>query len=177
MTEFEKTNWSKPEFSRGYRDNADIFIVERRRMLSILQSYYAHFVKNGKQRSVLDLGCGDGIVASMIAEVEKDAAFSLVDGSRDMLQKAKERLKGLKQTSYVHASFQKIIRKERLQGSYDFVASSLAMHHLTMQEKTMMFEKIYKLLNRGGYFMNMDVVLAPSDALEMVPVPVGGLDH
>jgi hypothetical protein len=39
MTDFDKTNWAKPKFSRGYRDNAEVFIVERRRMLSILQDF------------------------------------------------------------------------------------------------------------------------------------------
>jgi tRNA (cmo5U34)-methyltransferase len=166
MTEFEKTNWSQPEFSRGYRDNADVFIVERRRMLAILQSYYAHFLKNGRQRTMLDLGCGDGIVASAVAEIDNGVSVTLVDGSRDMLKKAKERLKSLKQAACVPASFQEIIRKDLLRGYYDFIASSLAIHHLTMQEKAALFRKIFKLLNRGGHFVNIDVVLAPSASLE-----------
>jgi hypothetical protein len=31
MSEFSKSNWAKPEFSKGYRDKADVFIVDRRR--------------------------------------------------------------------------------------------------------------------------------------------------
>jgi ubiquinone/menaquinone biosynthesis C-methylase UbiE len=82
LTEFKRTNWAKPEFSKGYRDNADIFIVERRGMLSILQSFYAHFVKNGTPRRVLDLGCGDGIAASVIAEIDETVSITLVDVGR-----------------------------------------------------------------------------------------------
>jgi tRNA (cmo5U34)-methyltransferase len=166
MTEFDKSNWARPEFSQGYRDNADVFIVERRRMLAILQSFYVHFVKDGSPKTVLDLGCGDGIVASVIAQVDDSLSAVLVDGSRDMIKKARERLHDLKQVSCIQASFQEVVRKDLVHGTADFVASSLAIHHLMMHEKAALFEKIYRLLNRGGYFVNIDVVLAPSWKLE-----------
>lgn len=166
MTEFEKTNWAKPHFSRGYRENADIFIADRRRMLATLQGFYVHFVKDGTGKKMLDLGCGDGIVASLIAEVDEFASLTLVDGSRDMLAKARERLAGLKQASYVRASFQEMIRADTHRGRFDFIASSLAIHHLTLDEKVSLFQYGYKHLNPGGYFINIDVVLAPSQRLE-----------
>lgn len=166
MTDFNTSNWAKPEFSRGYREHADIFIVERRKMLSILQSFYLHFIKDGRRKSMLDLGCGDGIVAYMIAKIEKSISVTLVDGSRDMLEKARERLKGLIRPNCIHSSFQEMIREEKVHGKFNFIASSLAIHHLTMQEKAAVYDKIYRLLNRGGYFANIDVVLAPSPSLE-----------
>lgn len=43
MKEFDRSNWAKPEFSDAYRENADIFVVERRRMFHIVKSYYVHF--------------------------------------------------------------------------------------------------------------------------------------
>ncbi len=30
MTDFNKSNWARPEFSREFRDNADIYVIERR---------------------------------------------------------------------------------------------------------------------------------------------------
>ncbi len=33
MTNFNESRWAKPEFSKEYRDNADIYIVESRKML------------------------------------------------------------------------------------------------------------------------------------------------
>lgn len=166
MNEFDKSNWAKPEFSRGYRDNADVFIVERRLMLSILQSFYLHFIKNGSRRTVLDLGCGDGIVTSVIAGVDSRISATLVDGSGDMLKKARERLSGLNKTTYIRSSFQEMIRGNTVLGKFDFIASSLAIHHLSMDEKKALFEKVYRLLKRGGYFLNIDVVLASSGPVE-----------
>lgn len=167
MTGFDSSRWADPKFSRRYRDNADVFIVERRRMLAILQSFYVHFVKNGTPRTMLDLGCGDGILTAAVADVDATIAATLVDGSKDMLNKAKERLHDLKQATCVQASFQEMVRKNLVHHSFDFIASSLAIHHLTMKEKAGLFDKIYTLLNRGGYFVNIDVVLAPSQRLEM----------
>jgi len=166
MTEFDTSNWAKPEFSRGYRDNADVFIVERRRMLAILQSFYVHFVKDGKGKALLDLGCGDGIITSVIAEVDRTIFATLIDGSQDMLAKAKERLIGLKTARYIQASFQNLIQKDILEGDFDIIVSSLAIHHLAMNEKTAMFKKAYARLKIGGYLINIDVILAPTEPLE-----------
>ncbi len=166
MTEFDKSNWAKAEFSRGYRDNADLFIVERRRMLSILQSFYACFVQDGSRKTVLDLGCGDGIVTSVIAEADPSVSATLVDGSPDMLKKAGERLSGLQNTRYVCATFEEIIREDKVGGAYDLIASSLAIHHLTPDAKKSLFRYVYDHLMPGGHFVNIDVVLAPSRCLE-----------
>jgi hypothetical protein len=44
MTEFNKSQWAKPEFTQEYRDGADVYIVERKRLLEILKSFYKHFI-------------------------------------------------------------------------------------------------------------------------------------
>jgi len=166
MTDFDKSNWANPEFSRGYVDNADVFIVERQRMLTVLQSYYGHFVKDDTRKDILDLGCGDGIVTGEIIEAGGPISATLVDGSEDMLSKARERLAGLPDANYIHASFQELLRDNLLEGPYDFIVSSLAIHHLTLDEKTALFKKAHSLVEPGGRFVNIDVVLAPSEPLE-----------
>jgi len=90
----------------------------------------------------------------------------LIDGSEDMLSKAKDRLKDFKNIHFIQASFQEILNKNIALQRYDFIVSSLAIHHLIMEKKTALFGTIYNHLNVGGYFLNMDVILAPSDALE-----------
>ncbi|MCK7485662.1 MAG: hypothetical protein MZU97_08960, partial [Bacillus subtilis] len=37
--------WAKEEFSENYLDNADIYIVERRRMFRLVASLYTHFFR------------------------------------------------------------------------------------------------------------------------------------
>lgn len=166
MTEFDRSNWAKSEFSRGYRDNADVFVVQRWRMLDILRSFYIHFIKDGSQKIMLDLGCGDGIVTAAIANADPTVSATLVDGSSDMLEKSRERLSGLKNPRYVRASFQEILRKDTIGGTFNFIASSLAIHHLSLDDKKALFKYAYDHLKPGGYFVNIDVVLAPSEKLE-----------
>jgi tRNA (cmo5U34)-methyltransferase len=166
MSDFGRTNWAKTEFTQNYRNGADIFIVERRRMLDILRSCYRHFVQDGSPKRLLDLGCGDGIVTASIVDVEPSVTATLVDGSEDMLARAGERLKDLKNARYLRASFQEMLGNDPLEGQFDVVLSALAIHHLTMGEKTALFRLIHKRLERGGRFVNIDVVRGPSEELE-----------
>ena len=166
MTEFNKSNWSRAEFTRQYRDNADIYIVERKRLLEIMGSFYRYFIVNKKNNDILDLGCGDGIITHKLLEIDKLMSATLIDGSEDMLNKAKERLKGFNNVHYIQASFQEVLDKDMLRGDFDFIVSSLAIHHLTMDEKKEFFKKIYSHLHPGGCFMNIDVMLAPTEAIE-----------
>jgi len=166
MTEFNKSHWSKAEFAQGYRDSADVFIVERRRLLEILASFYLHFIAGKPNNKVLDLGCGDGIVVQELLKTDASMAATLIDGSEDMLSKAKDRLQDFENVHFVQASFQEILDKNIALQTYDFIVSSLAIHHLIMEKKTALFRTIYNHLNVGGYFLNIDVILAPSDALE-----------
>jgi tRNA (cmo5U34)-methyltransferase len=166
MTEFDKSQWMKPQFTQAYREEADVYIVERRRLLEMLRSFYGHFLGNKPGNRVLDLGSGDGIVIAELLKIGTVIDATLIDGSEDMLNKAKERLKDFKNLHFVRASFQEILNKKVALEKCDFIVSSLAIHHLTMEEKTALFKTVYAHLNMDGYFLNIDVVLAPSDALE-----------
>ncbi len=166
MTEFNKSRWAKADFSQEYREKADIYIVERRRMFGIMKSFYGHFPGSRQNNMLLDLGCGDGIVTHELLSVDKSISATLIDGSGDMLDKARERLKGFGNIKYIQASFQEMLERDMLDHDFDFIVSSLAIHHLTMNEKRNLFRLIYSHLKAGGYFMNIDVILAPTDELD-----------
>jgi tRNA (cmo5U34)-methyltransferase len=166
MTEFNKSNWASSEFSQEYVDNADICIVERIRSHSIVKSFYKHFLKDKSQRRILDLGCGDGVVTHELLKAGDYLSATLLDGSADMLKKAKERLKGFRNIDFIRASFQEILSGNILQEHFDFIVSSLSIHHLTMEEKKSLYKKIYSCLSSDGYFLNVDVILAPTESIE-----------
>jgi tRNA (cmo5U34)-methyltransferase len=166
MTDFTKTNWAKAEFSRNYLDMADIYIVERRRMFSILRSFMSHFLSSSDKKSLLDLGCGDGILTEELLKVDGSLSVTLLDGSGDMLAKARQRLGKFGDFRYVRASFQELLENDILAERYAFAVSSMAIHHLTLSEKIMLFKKIHGLLKDGGYFVNIDVVLPPTEVLD-----------
>ncbi len=166
MREFDKTRWSEKDFVYEYLEKADIQVVERRRLLEILKSFYKHLLGNKKQNRVLDLGCGDGILTYELLKIDDSISATLIDGSKDMLNKAEERLVGFKNIHFIRASFQELLHTDICIPNFDIIVSSLAIHHLTMSEKKSLFNYIYCHLDNGGYFVNIDVVLSPTEVLE-----------
>ena len=82
-----------------------------------------------------------------------------------MIKKTKNSLAPYSKINYDQSSFQKLI-KNYLNTNHDFVVSSLAIHHLTMDHKISLFQYIHDHLNLNGLFLNMDTVKAPFDELE-----------
>jgi hypothetical protein len=66
----------------------------------------------------------------------------------------------------VNATFQDLFGHDSLRNTFCFVVSSLAIHHLVMEEKAPLFEHIHGHLDPGGFFLNIDVVLSPTGNLE-----------
>jgi tRNA (cmo5U34)-methyltransferase len=166
VTDFESSLWNKPEFATEYLDNAEAYVPYRRLMLSVLASFYETFVADGTPKRVLDLGCGDGIVAQVVAGQDANAVITLVDGSADMLEKAALRFAGRDSVELVEASFQNLVRKDPLEARFDLVISALAIHHLSADEKRKIYSYIFKKLSAGGYLLHLDVVLGAAPYME-----------
>ncbi|MGD9160030.1 MAG: class I SAM-dependent methyltransferase [Desulfobacteraceae bacterium] len=166
MAEFEKTRWADSEFSKLYRDGADIYIPFRRRFVEVTKSLYSFFFKDRSELRVLDLGCGDGFFAEEFLKEFTPAGFTLSDGSGDMLTAARKRLKEQANVEYIQASFQNIIESDILSGDFDFIYSSFAIHHLPLSDKKRLYSKIYKILNPRGCFVHNDVIEPFSDRVE-----------
>lgn len=166
MTEFNESRWANPEFVQQYRDNADIYIVERQKMFDIMKSFFRHFISPGGRTNVLDLGCGDGIVTGQLFMIDNDISATLVDGSEEMLVKARERLRGSGNVVYIRSGFRDLHENNLINGVFDFIVSSFAIHHLDLHGKRDLFELVRSHLKNGGHFMNIDVVLAPSETLD-----------
>jgi tRNA (cmo5U34)-methyltransferase len=166
MSNFGNSRWSDNRFAQEYRDQADDYLPERYRMVEVVQSFYRHLVKGSRPCRLLDLGCGDGLMVQKLLEVDDTMNATLVDGSPEMLKAAGSRLAHFEGKHLVHASFQALLAQDPLPTAFDFVLSSLAIHHLSMAEKKALFEYVYRHLDPGGFFLCIDVVLSPTDDLE-----------
>lgn len=158
--------WRNREFARGYLEIADALVVGRQRSLEILQSFYRHFFPERGQNVVLDLGCGDGILTYELLQVDETLSAILVDGSEEMLNKARERLTGTARIQFIEASFQELASGKIALPRIDLAVSALAIHHLTSEEKSSLFEHIYSRLNPGGGLVNIDTVRSPFPQIE-----------
>jgi tRNA (cmo5U34)-methyltransferase len=114
---------------------------------------------------VLDLGCGDGRLSRIIAERFPRHTYYLLDGSAVIFEKAKEMMKGFNAV-FLEKTFERLIAEEPVDQQYDFVFSSMAIHHLDFFDKQRLYERIYRELKFGGLFLNYDVVLPVSEPTE-----------
>lgn len=166
MSEFEQSRWADSEFSQGFRDDANFFLPFRSQFVEVVKSLYGHFVSQNPTPRILDLGCGDGLFVQELSKSFEPLEVTLVDGSAGMLEAARKRLSGRDGNDYVQASFQQLLANDPLADSFDFIYSSLAIHHLPFDEKKELYSYIYKHLVPGGWFVHYDVVLPSSGQLE-----------
>lgn len=166
MAEFEKSRWADSEFSQGFRDAADSFLPFRRLFMEVAKSLYGRFIVRNSEARVLDLGCGDGLFIQELSSLFKPSEVTLVDGSHEMLAAAQRRLSGRHGMRFVQSSFQQLLTNDPLRDGFDFIYSSLAIHHLPLAEKKKLYAYIYGHLAVGGWFVHYDVVLPPTMKLE-----------
>jgi tRNA (cmo5U34)-methyltransferase len=166
MSKFGDTRWADGSFSEGYREAADNFLPDRHKLIEIAASLHEHFLADRGMNKALDLGCGDGLLIHELLKADGRIEATLIDASPEMLEAAKKRLAGFENVRFIKASLQDLPRGDLLEGPFDFIVSSFAIHHLTMGEKEALFKYAYSLLNPGGLFANIDVVASPTEKLE-----------
>ncbi|OQB59662.1 MAG: putative methyltransferase YrrT [Bacteroidetes bacterium ADurb.Bin141] len=116
-----------------------------------------------KEIQVIDLGCGTGTISRAVRDVYPNAKLTCVDLSEKMLKVAAGKLSDVSDAMFINKNFYDFSFDKK----YDVVVSSLALHHLeTKKDKLEFYRKIYSCLNVGGVFINADVVLASTEALQ-----------
>lgn len=173
MSKFEKSEWAEEKHAKDFVENANIYILERKTSFTILKSFYRHFLLTNEFKEsvkVLDLGCGDGTITKELLSEYDQMKVTLVDGSSEMLENARKNLKNHKNMTFIHKTFQELLKNKGsddiLPDNFDFVVSSLAIHHLHITEKKALFQYIHNHLKSDGFFFNIDVVKAPTNELE-----------
>lgn len=119
--------------------------------------------------SVLDLGCGDGILGQAILDEHTQAFGVFADFSAPMLEAARSRLDGYSRCRFIDLDYGK---KAWLDGlppdlsSFDVIVSGFSIHHQPDVRKKELYVEFYELLNPGGIFLNLEQVASHSPWLE-----------
>src|SRR5438874_6914849 len=99
--------WDDKDFVNFYTDSANFIVLERQRSIRILLEIAAFHFPSLSDLHILDLGCGEGILTKYICDKSPNNSFYLVDGSEEMLNKARDNLSGSKSNiSFCHATFE-----------------------------------------------------------------------
>ena len=82
----------------SYIREADVVVLERKRTIKLLVDIFGYHFTGRDSLRLLDLGCGDGILSVNINARHKGHSYCLIDGSADMLIKARANLAGVNAT-------------------------------------------------------------------------------
>lgn len=106
-------------------------------------------------RRVLDLGTGDGYTLALVRAVRPAVAGVGVDFSAEMLALAREEFAG---DPDVHIVEHDLDRPLPDLGRFDLVVSSFAIHHCVDERKRALYGEVFRALEPGGRFLNLEHV-------------------
>ncbi|MEO8694989.1 MAG: class I SAM-dependent methyltransferase [Acidimicrobiales bacterium] len=149
--------WERPEHATSYLARADR-LPHRREGEDIL----ARDLSGALPGRVLDLGCGDGRLAAIVLDAYPDSHAVCVDMSTTMLAAAAARFGDDGRVALRQHDLDEPLR---IEGQFDAIVSSFAIHHLSDQRKHALYGEIAALLAPGGVFCNLDLVASPTRAL------------
>lgn len=149
--------WERPEHATSYLARADR-LPHRREGEDVL----ARDLADALPGRVLDLGCGDGRLASIVLDAYPDSRAVCVDMSTTMLGAAAERFGDDHRVTLQQHNLDQPLRVE---GPFDAIVSSFAIHHVSDDRKHALYGEIAALLAPGGVLCNLDLVASPTRAL------------
>lgn len=151
---------------RVARYDADMAIMHPNRSKVVEVALEVLDLDRGAQWKALDLGVGTGYFTARFLEAFPASRVDAIDGAEAMFDLARERLgPAASRVTFRAGDFRDLARicaGER----FDVVLSSYALHHLTLAEKQSVAAAAAALLEPGGWFINADIVVADSPAVE-----------
>ncbi|MBA2348502.1 MAG: class I SAM-dependent methyltransferase [Solirubrobacterales bacterium] len=146
--------------------NAEAAVYSRRRLVPCFDAFYGGAVRAlelgpHELGDVLDLGCGTGALAAMVADAHPAARLTLLDGAPAMVEAAAAAL-GPRTVASVVQDFGAPLPA----GPFDAVVSALAIHHLDDAGKRSLYDRAFEVLRPGGVFVNAEQVLGATPALD-----------
>jgi tRNA (cmo5U34)-methyltransferase len=156
----ELNRWTE-DSSRRFLDYGRYFVPEREHQMEIIRA----LIPAGQSPfQIVELCCGEGLLAEALLEAYPAASLLGLDGSREMLDRAGQRLARFggrfqgRQFDLADRSWRPAIRSARA------AVSSLAIHHLTGEGKLELFRDVFAMLAPGGAFVVADIVEFSSPA-------------
>ena len=116
---------------------------------------------------VLDIGAGYGGLAAAVLNDRLKATAVCLDASEAMLKLGRERNANLgERMSFVQGSLESADWLKSIDGNFDAVISSRALHHFSEnQRRRYIFKEAFSLVRSGGCFINADNVRAATKTL------------
>ena len=169
------TTWQRPDVALNFLDERRRNLPYGEDQLQLLLRVVEHFRSpspfQGEGRGevplrIVDLGCGDGVVARTLLAAYPTASAVLIDHSLPMLDRAVTAMAGHAGVDIVHHDLADDIRDVPGVRGVDVIASAYAIHHLPSERKQALYAEIFEALAPGGVFVNVEHVASGSPATE-----------
>ncbi|TRO66843.1 class I SAM-dependent methyltransferase [Christiangramia sabulilitoris] len=144
------------EFSKNYTNDM-IRCVPR--YLDLVSSFGKYFPAGFKPEKILDLGCGNGNTTAQLLAQFPDAAYTLVDASKEMLEICRNQFQDF-DMSYSNSYFEEFQFEHN---QYDLITAGLSLHHCRNKERQIVFSKIHSSLRESGIFAYSDLMISKTN--------------
>jgi tRNA (cmo5U34)-methyltransferase len=157
------SSWQDGETARRFLDERRAAIPYGVDQIQLLLRLVRHY--RDAPRQVLDLGCGDGVLARAVLTCHPTATAVLLDHSGPMLERAAAAMKPF-------ADRCRLVRADLREplpfpdDAFDLVVSGFAIHHLTDGRKRSLYDEVLARLESGGLFVNIEHVASASPSGE-----------
>jgi tRNA (cmo5U34)-methyltransferase len=145
--------------------NASEYDLSRRRLIPCYDLFYntaadlaARTVRDITSPTILDIGAGTGLMSEFVMQRVGTASLYLLDESTDMTAKALIRLEKYKPKLFIQSMTEPLPAMQ-----FHAVVSSVAIHHLSHEEKRKLYERIFQSLAPGGIFVNAEQILGETE--------------
>lgn len=151
----EQSGWTE-EDSALYRELSAVAVPRREEQLAALVA----LLPFGRDEafSVVELGCGEGVLAAAILDAYPRARILALDGSASMLSETAARLERFGERARLGEFDLDSSEWRGRMASADAVVSSLAIHHLTGDGKRRLFEDVARETTERAALLIVDVV-------------------
>lgn len=151
-------DWNSEEYVEHWLAQQQERAAEQRRQFAIIRAVIPKLPE--QEFRYLNLGAGPGNLDEVLLEAFPGANATLVDFSLVMLGTARQRLaRWGNRVEYVQANLASADWAGAVSGPFDFVISTLAIHHLQDPRRIRdLYAEIYRLMGHGGTFLNLDLV-------------------
>lgn len=147
--------------SRVFIDYGRYFVPERETQINIISDLIP---PTDEPFRVLELCCGEGLLAGAILDRYPGCTVFGYDGSAEMLAQAGKNLAAFGER-FVTRHFD-LFEDEwrRPEWQPRAVVSSLAIHHLDGRQKELLYRDVYQMLEPGGAFIISDLIAPVNEA-------------
>lgn len=150
--------WSE-ENSNTFIDLGKYYVPERETQLEILCALVPEIKRPFK---ILELCCGEGLLARALLERFPHCKVHGLDGSATMLEHARQSLDSYGERFQAHLFNLASSDWRDCVPRYQAILSSLAIHHLDHEQKQLLFRDLFAMLVSGGVLVIADVIQAAS---------------